>query len=215
MALPIGSALRSASRFLVRNPLSIMKVVRHAANLRLAVPLDALRWFLANTPPKKNAPTDVTIGARPPAVHVGATINLMNTKVRTTVTVEVDELRIEPEELTLQLRLSNMDMQLLGDSDTPVAGLLKSGALDLSKPGNLVNFMPKKPDALVEARDDVVIIDLMKVPKFANSFRLRRVLQRLTPVVNVAALRTDGDFLIVALRATPMGFSRALAAARH
>jgi hypothetical protein len=212
MGLPIGSALRSASRFVVRNPLSVLKVVRHAASMRLAVPLDALRWFVANTPPSKKAPTDVTVAARPPAVHVGATVDLMNTKVRASVTIEVDELAIHPDELRLRLRLSDMDMQVLGTSESPVAGLLRSGALDLSKPGNLVNFMPKKPDALVEARDDIVVLDLMKVPKFANSFRLRRVLQRLTPVVNVAALRTDGDFLIVALRATPMGFSRALAA---
>jgi len=33
-------------------------------------------------------------------------------------------------------------------------------------------------------------------------------------VVNVSALKTDGDFLIVALRATPMGVPRALTAAR-
>jgi hypothetical protein len=212
MALPIGSALRSASRYVVRNPLSVFKVVRHAASMRLAVPLDAMRWFVTNVPPKKNAPTDVTIAARPPAIHVGATVDLMNTMVRTSVTVEVDELRIDPDEVCLRLRMSDMDMKVLGDSNSPVAGLLKSGALDLSKPGNLVNFMPKKPDALVEAKDDVVVIDLMKVPKLANNLTLRRVLQRLTPVVNIAALRTDGDFLVVALRATPMGFSRALSA---
>ena len=212
MALPIGSAIRSASRFVVRNPLSLIKVARHAANMRLAVPLDALRWFVANTPPSKKAPTDVTISARPPAVHVGVSVEMMNTKIRAEVTVEVDELRIDPDELRLKLRLSNMEMKLLGESDSPVAGLLKSGALDLSKPGNLVNFMPKKPDALVEARDDVLVIDLMKIPKIANNYRLRRILQRLTPVVNIAALRTDGDFLVVALRATPMGFPRALSA---
>lgn len=214
MGLPIGSALRSAGRFVVKNPISVFTMVRHAASLRLAVPLDAIRWFVSNTPPSKKAPTDVTVSTRPPAVHVGATVDLMNTKVRASVTVEVDELRIDPDELRLRLRMSDMDMQVLGTSESPVAGLLRSGALDLSKPGNLVNFMPKKPEALVEAHDDIVVIDLMKVPKFANSYRLRKVLQRLTPVVGVAALRTDGDFLVVALRATPMGFSRALAAAR-
>ena len=40
--------------------------------------------------------------------------------------------------------------------------------------------------------------------------RLRKVLQRLTPVVNVAALGTEGDFLIVQFRATPFGFPKAL-----
>jgi hypothetical protein len=214
MAMPIRSALRSASRYVVRNPFQLFKVARHAANLRVAVPLDALRWFVANTPPGKRSPTDVVVTARPPAVHVAATLDLMGTKLRASATVKVDELRIHPEELRLQLRLSEVDMKVLDRSETPIAGLIKSGALDLSKPGNLANFMPKRPPALIDAHDDILVLDLMKVPKVANNFRLRKVLERLTPVVNVSALKTDDDFLIVALRATPMGFPRALAAAR-
>ena len=128
--------------------------------------------------------------------------------------IKVDELRVHPDELRLQLRLSSVDMRVLDKSETPISGLIKSGALDLSKPGNLANFMPKKPPALIDARDDIIILDLMRVPKIANNLRLRRMLQRLTPVVNVSALKTEGDFLIVALRATPAGFPRALAAAR-
>ena len=93
-------------------------------------------------------------------------------------------------------------------------GLLKSGALDLSKPGNLVNFMPKKPPALVSARDDEIVIDMMKVPKVAENLRLRKILRTITPVMNVAAIQTDSDMLLINLRATPLGFPRALQAAR-
>jgi hypothetical protein len=214
MALPLRSALRSASRYVVKNPVALFNVARHALSMRIAVPLDALRWFVENTPPGKKSPTDVTINAVPPAVHFGATIELMGSKLRVNAAIKVEELRIEPEELRLMLRLSDVQMKVLDRSETPISGLIKSGALDLSKPGNLANFMPKKPPALVEARDDIIVLDLMRVPKLANNLRLRKVLQRLTPVMNVAALKTEGDFLIVALRATPGGFPRALAAAR-
>lgn len=210
MAFPIGSALRSAGRFVARNPLSLFKVARHAVGLRLAVPLDALRWFVANTPPSKTAPQDVTITARPPAVHVGATIEMMGSRLRASGSLRVEELRIHPDELRLTIRLADVDMRVLDESITPISGLIKSGALDLSKPGNLANFMPKKPPALIEAHDDLLVLDLMKMPKIASNYRLRQVLSRLTPVVNVSALRTDGDYLVVALRATPMGFPRAL-----
>ena len=210
MALPLRAAFRSASRFVTRNPLTMMKMARHALSLRLAIPLDAMRWFVANTPPGRSAPQDVTITADPPAITLGASLDLMDTPVRATASIRVDELRIHPDELRLQLHLSNVSLKLLADSTTPVAGLIKSGALDLSKPGNLANFMPKKPDVLVEAHDDVIVLDLMKNPKIASNFRLRKVLQRLTPVVNVAALKTDGDFLIIGLRATPLGVPRAL-----
>ncbi len=210
MALPLRAAFRSASRFVARNPFTMMKMARHALGLRMAIPLDALRWFVENTPPGKSAPQDVTINADPPAITMGASLELMGTPVRATASLRVDELRIHPDELRLQLHLSNVSLKLLADSATPVAGLIKSGALDLSKPGNLANFMPKKPAVLIEAHDDVIVLDLMKNPKIAGNFRLRKVLQRLTPVVNIAVLRTEGDFLIIGLRATPLGFPRAL-----
>lgn len=214
MALPIRAALRSAGRFLTRNPFTVMKMARHALGMRVAVPLDVLRWFIANMPASKRAPTDVTIAAEPPSITVGATVDLMGTMVRASASIRVDELRIQPDEARVAIRLSNVDMEVLGESNSPVGALLKSGALDLSKPGNLVKFMPKKPDVLVEAHDDVIVIDLMKNPKLRMNHRLQRVLSTLTPVVNVAALRTDDDFLILALRATPTGFPQAFQAAR-
>lgn len=186
----------------------------HAVGLRVAVPLDAMRWFIANTPPSKRVPTDITIIAEPPAITVGATVDLMGTKVRASATVKVDELRVLPNELRVTIRLSNVDLKLIGESNTPVATLLKSGALDLSKPGNLVNYMPAKPEVLIEAHDDIIVLDLMKNPRFNENHRLRKLLSTLTPVVNVAALKTEDDFLILGLRATPMGFAQAFQAAR-
>lgn len=191
-----------------------MQMARHALGLRVAVPLDALRWFITNTPPSKRAPTDVTITTDPPAIRVGATVDLMGTKVRASATIRVDELRIHPDEVRVVLRLSDVSLKVLGESSTPVAALLKSGALDLSKPGNLVKFMPKKPDVLIEAHDDVIVLDLMKNPGIRMNPKVRRILSTLTPVVNVAALRTENDFLIVALKATPTGFPQAFHAAR-
>lgn len=192
----------------------MVQMARHALGLRVAVPLDALRWFIANTPPGKRSPTDVTITARPPSIHVGATVDLMGTKVRASASIRVEEMRIRPEEIRVSLRLTEVEMQVLGESSSPVAGLLRSGALDLSKPGNLVNFMPKKPDVLIEAKDDRVVIDLMKNPKIATNDKIYKVLSTLTPVVGVNALKTDGDFLIVALRATPWGVAQAINAVR-
>lgn len=214
MALPIRAALRSAGRYVTRNPFTVMKMAWHVVGLRVAVPLDALRWFIANTPPSKRVPTDITILADPPAITLGATVDLMGTKVRASATVRVDELRIGPNEVRLALRLSKVDLKLIGDANTPVATLIKSGALDLSKPGNLVNYMPKKPDVLIEAHDDQVVLDLMKNPTLSTNQRLRQILSTLTPVVNVSALKTEDDFLILGLRATPMGFAQAFQAVR-
>jgi hypothetical protein len=215
MALPLRAALRSAGRFMVKNPMTMLSMARHALGMRIAVPLDSLRWFIANTPPSKKAPQDVTITPRPPAIGIGATIDLMGTTVRAGASIRVDQIEVGENKFRIALKLSDVTMKVLGESFTPVAGLIKSGALDLSKPGNLAKFMPKRSPVLVEAHDDVLVLDLMQDPKFATNDRVRGVLGTLTPVVQVSALSTEGDFLILQLRASPFGIPRALSAARQ
>ena len=214
MALPLRAALRSAGRFMVKNPATMFNIARHALGLKIAVPLDAMRWFISNTPPGKKAPQDVTVMARPPAISVGATVDLMGTTVRASASIRIDELHLGSDQLKVKVRLNSVDLKVLGESFTPVAALIKSGALDLSKPGNLAKLMPKRPDVLVEANDDYVVLDLMKNPKIRQNDKVRRVLDTLTPVVNVASISTEGDMLVIGLRATPLGFPRALNAAR-
>jgi hypothetical protein len=214
MALPLRAALRSAGRFVVKNPTTMLSMARHALGMRVAVPLDAVRWFIANTPPSRKAPQDVTISTKPPAIAVGATIDLMGTTVRAAASIRVDRIEIGEETFKVALRISDVTMKVLGDSMTPVAGLIKSGALDLSKPGNLAKFMPKRPPVLIEAHDDMVVLDLMQNPKFATNDRVRMLLGTVTPVLQVSSMTTDGDFLVLQLKASPFGLPRAFNAAR-
>jgi hypothetical protein len=214
MALPLRAALRSAGRFVVKNPTTMLSMARHALGMRVAVPLDAVRWFIANTPPSRKAPQDVTISTKPPAIAVGATIDLMGTTVRAGASIRVDRIEVGEETFKVTLRISDVTMKVLGDSMTPVAGLIKSGALDLSKPGNLAKFMPKRPAVLVEAHDDIVVLDLMQNPKFAANERVRMLLGTVTPVLQVSSMTTDGDFLVLQFKASPFGLPRAFNAAR-
>jgi len=138
----------------------------------------------------------------------------MGTTVRAGASIRVDQIEVSDTAFKVTLRISDVTMKVLGESFTPVAGLIKSGALDLSKPGNLAKFMPKRPAVLVEAHDDVIVLDLMQDAKFAANDRVRGILATLTPVTQVAGLSTDGDFLIVQLRVSPFGIPRALNAAR-
>jgi len=112
-------------------------------------------------------------------------------------------------------KLGDVKLALIGDSESPIATLIKSGALDLSKPGNLVKFLPKRPPAIVEAEDDRIVLDLMKVPAIANNAPLRRLIAVLTPVVNIRAIETDRDHIYVALKASPGGLPRAITALRN
>jgi len=201
--LPVVETLVSYVR---RHPEELLRAARNAVGLRFGVPIAALRWAAGRLGGKK-APRDVEIHAVPPGVRVGATVDLMGTTVRAKATVFVDDLRLGADTLRIELRLADVSLKVLDDTqDTPVAALLKSGALDLSKPGNLAAYMPKRPALLVEARDDRIVLDLMKHPKIAHDERLRRAISVLLPLVTVRAIETDPEHLDIALRALPEGF---------
>jgi hypothetical protein len=208
-------ALESLFAYLKDHPEELLRVVKNAIALRVGVPMDALRW-LASRVRGKRAPKDIDISAAPPGVRVGATVDLMGTTVRASAIVIVDELKLVPREtLRIGLRLKEVSLKVLDDSETPVAALLRSGALDLSKPGNLAAYMPKRPAMLVEAKDDRVVLDLMKHPKIGSDARLQAILGVIIPIVTVRAVETDPAHLDVAFQAFPSGVGEVIGSLRR
>ena len=206
--------LRAAGEYLKEHPEEILRALKGALGLRFGVPIDALRYLVRELGGGKKAPKDVVIDPAPPGIRLGATVDAMGTALRASLVVVVEELHISVDELRVTARISEMNLKVLGDSDSPLAGLIKSGALDLSKPGNLVAFMPKRPAALVDAKDDRIVLDLMKVPSIAANPKLKRTLAVLTPVVGVRAIKTQDDHLDGPLKADLTGVGAAVAAAR-
>lgn len=203
--------LRAGLQHLARNPTEILTAAKHAAGLKIAVPLDALRWLAGHALSGKRAPKEVVIGANPPALSVAATVDLMGNAIRLETDVRIEEILATADELRVTLRLQNFKLNAL-DPTSPAAMLFKS--LDLTKPANLVSFLPSRPPALVEASGDKFVVDLMKVPKLAANPVVQRLLKVLTPVFVIRDLRTEGDHLIIAWRPTPSGVPSALAGLR-
>ncbi len=173
-------AARAAAQHVLSNPYEIVRVAKHALGLRLPLPLSGLRWLAGRIGGDK-APKDLQIDSVPPGIRFAASLELMKTPVRASGVVYIEDIRINDDEIRVEVRLSDVALRLTGESETPVATLIKSGALDLSKPGNLVAVMPKRPKAIVEARDDRIVLDLMNVPKLGGSKRVRDILSVLTP----------------------------------
>src|SRR5580700_10992892 len=206
--------VNAAVDYIRRNPDELVKAAVNAAGLRFGVPIAALRYFTAQTRLPKKAPKDIDIGSAPPAIRVSLSVDAMGTPVRASAAIKIDEIDFSPESMRIGVRLSDVKLALLGESETAVATLIKSGALDLTKTGNLLKFLPNKPPAIVEADGDRIVVDLLKIPAIANNFWLRRALAVMTPVVGVRAIETDRDHLYIAFRASPRGLPRALAALR-
>jgi hypothetical protein len=214
MALDARSVVSAAVDYIRRNPDELVRAAINAAGLRFGVPLAALRYLSSQAKMPRKAPKDIDISSAPPAIRISLSVDAMGTPVRATAAIRIDEIDLSPGAMRIGMRLSDVKLALLGESDAPVATLIKSGALDLSKPGNLVKFLPKRPPAIVEADGDRIVLDLMNVPAIAKNALLRRALAIVTPVVNVRAVETDRDHLYVALRASPRGLPRAIAALR-
>jgi len=212
--LDARAVLNASVDYVRKNPDELLRAAVNAAGLRFGVPLAALRYLSSQAKLPRKAPKDIEIGSAPPAIRLSLTVDAMGTPLRASFAIRVDEIDLSPSAMRIGLRVSEMKLTLLGESDAPVATLIKSGALDLSKPGNLVKFLPKRPPAIVEADGDRIVLDLMNVPAIAKNALLRRALAIVTPVVNVRAVETDRDHLYVALRASPRGLPRAIAALR-
>lgn len=207
--------LEGAAKYLRDHPEELLRALRNLLALRFGVPLDALRFFAGRAGGKK-APKDVVLEAVPPGLRVGATIDLMGTQVRAGATVFIERVSITPEELRFEIRLAGVSLKVAEDApESPIAALLRSGALDLSKPGNLAAYMPKRPALLVEAKDDRVVIDLMRHPKIAKNPRAIRAVALLAPLLTVAGIESDSEHLDVTLRAFPDGLREAVGGLRR
>ncbi|HVW26414.1 MAG TPA: hypothetical protein VHC69_13690 [Polyangiaceae bacterium] len=192
----------------VRNhPEDLLGAALDAVALKLTVPLDALR-FLASRINGRSAPEDLEIVAVPPGVRVGATVTAMKTRLRASGTLLVDEMRVGPTEMRFSVRLRHVSLAVIGASESPVATLVNSGALDLSRPGKLVASLPKRPPFVVEADGDRLVIDLMRDPKLAR--RLRRTAALVTPLLTVTAIESKGDALTLQLACLPDGVMAAV-----
>jgi len=207
--------LRDAGNYLRSHPEEVVRALKGAFGLRFGLPMDALRYLVREMGTSKKAPKDVVLESAPPGLKLAMTVDAMGTTLRVALTLFVEELHVSIGEIRIVARISDMSLKVLNDAETPLAGLVKSGALDLSKPGNLVAFMPKRPAALVDAKDDRITLDLMKIPSIANNPKVKRALAVVTPVVGVRAIKTKDDHLDVHFKADLGGVAAAVAAARN
>lgn len=200
--------------YLRMHPEEIGRAVRSALGLRFGVPLAALRW-LGQQAERSGKIEDFQIDSVPPGIRLSGNVDLMNTPLRAGAIIFVERIVFNDEELTVALRLEEVMLKLNGDSDSPVAALIKSGALDLSNPGTLVNFMPGRSPVLAEANGNRIVLDLMRDPKIGRNPLVRRAVSLLTSFVTLHGVESDTKHLDIAFRALPTGLGGAARSVRN
>jgi hypothetical protein len=204
--------LQKLGSYLFQHPDELLRVLRNAPLLKFGVPLAALRWAAVRGVSNgrgKALPRDITLEAVPPGVRVGMSVELMGTPLRVSALVFIERVQLGPEELRIELRVNEVQLSLLAVSDSPLAALIRSGALDLGKIGNLVGVMPRRPAFLVEAEGDRIVLDLKRHRAFTSE-RLQKALSLITPLVSVKGVATDSEHLDLELDVLRDGLSGAV-----
>jgi hypothetical protein len=212
--LSTKAILNAAKTYLRDHPEEIIRALKGAAGLRVGVPLDAFRYFARELAGGKKMPKDIEIDSAPPGLRISMTVDAVGSTLRVSLALFVEEVNITQDELRLGIRIADLKLKVLEGFQTPAAALVQSGALDLSKPGNLVAFIPKRPPMIIDAKDDRIVIDALKVPNLASNPKIRKALSVATPLLTVRAIRSKDDHLDVHLKASLGGLGSAIAAAR-
>ena len=156
---------------------------------------------------------EIAAGRHAERLCVTASVDLMKTPVRASAVVFIDRVQLDPDQIRMVIRLEEIWMEVIGESTGPVAALLRSGALDLSKPGELAKYMDLPP-VIVEAKDNKLTLDLMREPKIGENPVVRQALSVITPLLTMHGIESDDDHLNVVFRALPQGVGPAASALR-
>jgi len=206
------SILLASAHYLRRHPEEIIRQLRNAVRLRFGIPVAALQW-LANEfeSTTHRGPKNVEISPCPPGLRVGATIEQMGTLIRADCIIDVERITIDETQARVELRLKDVSLKLIDKStQTPLAALIRSGTLDLTRVASLVAHMPSRPAALVEAADDRLVLDLMKLPKWEQDGERRRIVGRIASIATIDTIETDSEHVDIGIKALPRGISGVL-----
>ncbi|MCZ6806870.1 MAG: hypothetical protein O7F08_07945 [Deltaproteobacteria bacterium] len=199
--------------YLRSHPEELGRALRSALGLRFGVPLAALRWLGAQAE-RAGKVEDFNIDSVPPGLRLSGNVEMMSTPIRASAIIYVERVLFNEEELTVALRFEEVALKLNGDSETPMAALIKSGALDLTNPGTLVAYMPGRSPILAEANGNRIVLDLMRDPKIGKNPLVRRAVSLLTSFVTLHGVEADPKHLDIAFRALPIGLGGAVRSIR-
>ncbi len=205
---------KDACTHITQNPATLLKTLKGFFGLQCVIPMDAIRYMVRELVGEKKAPQDIVLQPVPPGLRISATLQVMGTSLRVSGIVTVVEMVTMADQIPVKVKITDLSITTIGNSSSPIVGLLQSGAFDLAKPANLLSFFPKKPSYLLEAKEDLFTIDLLKLSKIGSKKSIQTTLSTLTPVLQVIGISTDGDSLFFQLKAKPSNIAESFAAVR-
>jgi hypothetical protein len=195
---------RNALGFFVSHPLFLVSAARNAVHRELTLPIALLQWAIDRRPRGKG-PERIELFSADPALGLRLTVDLYGTKVDVSCALTIESIAPRRDALEVALRVHNLKVE--APQGSPAAMMVQS--LDLSRPAALMAMMPQKHAALVDARDERFVLDLLKIRALGNNPVLRRVLIALS-FLTVEGARAEGDALALRIDVSPLQAPSAL-----
>jgi hypothetical protein len=208
------SVLGAARRYLSTHPEELARVIRSSFGLRFGVPLAVFRWMIQQLADNADD-LDVELAAEPPGLRFGASLDKMDTTLRLSGVLYIARINVNADEIRIELRLDRVKIRVLSEKKTVVSALVRSGALDITRIGDLIHELPGIPPFIAEARNDRIVLDLMRAPALGENPWLRHAVGMMSSLITVHGVETESsDHLDVVLRALPRGTVNAVGALR-
>lgn len=176
----------------------------------MGVPLPAVRWLLEQRWMAR-WPKQVDVQPAPPGIRVATTLDLLGSQLDVAATLIFEQVEWTSDHLLLGVRVSDMSARVEGQGGSALAAVVNSGSFDGSHVGDLVARLPGRPDYVVEAAGQRVVIDLMRHPAVSASL-LVGLAQRVTPWLSVSELASSEHQLSLQFQLLRSGWRAAVSA---
>ncbi|MBL9044981.1 MAG: hypothetical protein JNM83_25465 [Myxococcales bacterium] len=197
--------IQQAFAYLVSKPDYLLRSAVNATKLRFGLPMDAVTWLLGRLSRGK-LPEDLSLVAMPPGVRFAATFNVMGTALFVSAVVSVETVQLSSDNIRVSLHVRELAVK--PPPDSPMTAMLMM--MDLSKPGDMLAFLPFRPSVILSAQGDEFVLDLMQLPKLKHNPLAKRIVAAVSEILTIRELGTEDDMLVIGLRATPSGIVSAL-----
>ena len=190
------------TRFEARQALSL---VIGALGGRISIPLSLIRGRMAGLSEK----VAIEIEPASPGLRLQGNAHALGAPIQFSARIDADGIRVEGEQRTVRIRLSEVTLSTTDDAPGPLADAIRSGMIDTKHPATLIGNMVSLPDMVVAAEGQDVVIDLMKIPAIERDEFLKAALAAATSYVGVTGIRASDDALELQLGLLPGGVKEA------
>lgn len=178
---------------LQKSPRLLLLIFTQALKHRWIVPLDTIRFFLERGLKDIPMVQDWSLQAKPPGLLIHAKLSIMDNSVQVSMVLSIVQVDWTEEHFRIRVQADNV--QVHAPSDSPIHSML--ALVDLTKPGDLIAWLPSAIPGLVEGAGNQLVFDLFEIPAIRNKHWVLRTLQAIPHIARLVSVRAGRNVLVL------------------